>query len=349
MNSPDSTPPPAGDAPDWNAIARHLAGEATAEESAAVAAWLASHPDDARSLDLLARAASRLRAEAATDVDVEGALARTCGRMRETGTATVPLRPARRSARLPYFAWSLAAAAVVVIAVGVVRSREESPAAPARTVATSTGQLDSLRLADGTRVVLGPASAIDVDGAFGATRREVRLRGTAFFAVAHDARRPFTVRAGDAVITDIGTAFSVRADDADGVEVAVTEGVVRLQADDAAGVELSAGDRGTLQPSGALLVQRAGVSADDSAWTRGRLVFRETPLARVRTDLRRWFGVELVVADSALAQRHLTASFQHDSRRQVLDVIALALGATYTMRGDTALLRPGALTVRQRP
>lgn len=348
MSETDPTAHRPSGPPDWEVLARHLAGESTAEESAAVVAWLASHPDDARAFEVLGAASERLRQEGAPGVNVEAALDRVHERMRSSRPQVVPLRPVVRSARRPVVAWTLAAAAVVVIAVGVARSRGDDALDATQTIATAIGQLDSTRLADGTRVVLGPASVLIVGEAYAEGRREVQLRGTAFFTVTHDARRPFTVRAGNALITDIGTAFAVRGDGADGVEVSVSEGAVRLHTAGSEGAELAAGDRATLRPSGAMVVQRAGASADDSAWTSGRLVFRETPLARVRTDLRRWFGVELVVADSTLASRHLTASFMHDSRRQVLDVIALALGATYTVRGDTVTLRPASLTVRPR-
>ena len=50
--------------------------------------------------------------------------------------------------------------------------------------------------------------------------------GTA--AVAHDRSRPFTVTAGDKVVTAVGTAFSVRVQKR-AVEVTLVEGKVRVQ------------------------------------------------------------------------------------------------------------------------
>lgn len=348
MTESETTPELPTGKPDWEAIARYLAGESSAGESATVGAWLSAHPADARAITALSSAASRQGRHSA-DVDVEAALARVHERMRMPATPVVSLRPAARSTRRPFMPWSVAAAAVIVIAAGVTLSRRSETAGPvaaARVFATVTGQVDSTRLADGTRVILGPSSELTIAAGYGAGRREVQLRGTAFFEVQHDAARPFTVRTGSVTITDIGTVFAVRDDGADGVEVSVSEGSVRLQ-DGTAIVVLAAGDLAAVRESG-MVVQRSGASDDDVAWTRGRLVFRETPLARVRTDLRRWFGVELEVADSTLAGRHLTASFLGDSRRQVLDVIALALGATYDVRGDTVTLRPASLTIRPR-
>jgi transmembrane sensor len=181
----------------------------------------------------------------------------------------------------------------------------------------------------------------------------VELRGEALFDVRHDDRRPFHVRAGSATVTDVGTTFAVRTDAGDEVHVIVTSGVVRLRSASAPrdqGVTLTAGDRGALGANGRVMVDRGGATDDDLAWTRGRLVFNDAPLGRVRADLRRWYGIELDITDSRVAGRHLTAAFAGEPAQQVLDVIALALGVTIERRGggDTAVIHatPGDLQRR---
>ena len=81
-------------------------------------------------------------------------------------------------------------------------------------------------------------------------------------------------------------------------------------------------------------------AADDLAWTTGRLVFRDTPLAEVAEDLRRWYGVHLEIPDAALRRLPLSATFNRgDSVSAVLDNIALSVGARHERRGDTVVLR----------
>src|SRR4029079_3459755 len=102
--------------------------------------------------------------------------------------------------------------------------------------------------------------------------RNVEVRGDAWFAVVHDAGKPFTVRAANAVIVDIGTPFTVKSDAPDGVIVSVTEGSVALQqvnTKTGQGVVLKAGDRGLLTPGGESLPNRAAAPADDAAWLQG--------------------------------------------------------------------------------
>ena len=338
--SSEAGPVPAGQ-DEWEAVARVLAGESPDDETRRVRRWLDARPADAAFVAAVARLAPPASAPA-TDVDVEAALRRVHDRLDATDVR--PLRPRGTPAhrRWPAVLPALAAAAVLLVAALVWRGARTVDA-EVRTVATAVGQRDSLHLSDGSRVVLGPGSRLAVAAGFGDERREVELRGEAFFEVVHDDARPFVVRAGGATVRDVGTAFTVRSADAGDVRVAVTEGVVLLgaaSAGEAGGVRLEAGDRGVLRPGAPPEVARGAVTEDDLAWTRGRLVFRDASLGEVAAALRRWYGVELRVEDGTLADRHLTADFAGEPVGRVLEVLGLALGATVERRGDAVTLRP---------
>jgi hypothetical protein len=77
-------------------------------------------------------------------------------------------------------------------------------------IATETGQRASVTLSDGSHVTVGGASRIRVAPTFGRTR-EVYLDGEAFFEVAHDASRPFIVRAARGTARAVGTKFNIDA------------------------------------------------------------------------------------------------------------------------------------------
>jgi transmembrane sensor len=161
--------------------------------------------------------------------------------------------------------------------------------------------------------------------------------------VHHDDAHPFTVRAARAEIRDVGTAFTVKTDDAGDVTVAVTHGIVALRdASDAgpAGVELRAGDRGVVS-AGAVAVTRGTVTEDETSWTRGRLAYRDAPLSEVRADLKRWYGIDLQIADSALSRLTVTMPAQPDSA-SVINTIVTLLGADMVQRGGSLILRSAA-------
>jgi transmembrane sensor len=199
----------------WALLARHLAGEATAAEDAAVQRWLASDASRAQELAALRAATGDLTAKVPEGLDVEAALAKVRSRM-ALKPVREPARPRLRVqsiGRAPRRRWvPLAAAATLALAAGLglfLREARVAPS-PSTSVATRTGQLDSLELPDGSRVILGPASRLEIAAGFAQGAREVTLQGEAIFSVAHDEARPFTVIAGAARIVDVGTEFRVR-------------------------------------------------------------------------------------------------------------------------------------------
>jgi transmembrane sensor len=85
----------------------------------------------------------------------------------------------------------------------------------------------TVRLPDGSRVVLEPLARARYRASFFRPPRMVELEGEARFLVRPDAAHPFEVHAGDATITAVGTIFTVRANPWEPtVRVSVEEGTV---------------------------------------------------------------------------------------------------------------------------
>lgn len=336
---------------DWEVLARFMAGESPADEADAVRAWLAENPARHDVLRALDTTLVRVAAPPA-GLDVEGALRTVHARMDAPETPVIPFRAPARAVPAPrrtaVAPWMRAAAAILLLlgAFFAWQALRGGGSSAQMAYTTDVGERDSVRLPDGTTVILGPASRLTLARGYGETAREVELRGEALFDVPHDDARPFTVRAGEGWVRDIGTTFSVQADSAAGVRVVVTAGAVALRTTEEPGdgeLVLRQGDRGTLA-DGRMTAERAAATEDDIAWTRGRLVFRDAPLEQVVAEVRRWYGIELRAEDAAVAGRRLTASFDGEPPARVVRVIALALGADVALRGDTAVLRaaPGA-------
>ena len=350
MNESDRAPNEPRDDAAWQAVARLLAGESSPGEAAALRRDLAEHPGRTELVDALDAAISPLRADARTSVDVEAALASVMARgdrpaltVEPGGAAQTPVRGISRP-RPPVF-WRRpgvlrAAAAVLVLLAGTlvwrILSSLGGAAEPVR-YATEVGARRELRLADGSRVVLGPGSRMTVAGEDG---RSVELDGEAYFEVTHDEDRPFTVTTPSAVIRDLGTAFTVRADSAAGTSVAVTEGVVAISPPQERTQQetLRAGDRARVH-RGRVAVQRRAATRADVAWTTGRLAFRDAPVTEVVAALKRWYGVTLRV-DPSLAGRHLTADFEGQTAEQAMRIVAAALGGELRRGGDGAAVVP---------
>ena len=328
---------------DWERIARYITGEASGDEADATARWTQADPHRASVVQLLRSTVNDEAYAYPSDVDVERALARVKARFDEPKVIPLASRRATgQESRSLSALLRIAAAVIVLLAATTIwqTMRQSRGIGNAQTYATSIGERRDITLRDGTTVLLGPTSRLVVLSAD--ENRGVALDGIAYFNVVHDPAHPFTVKAGSITIQDVGTAFSVENDDSAGTRVAVDSGVVSIGASDqpiGSGAVLHARDRATADPSGTVAVERSAVSDDDLAWIHGRLVFRDAPLVLVGAELYRWYGVRLRVADSSLANLHLTASFSGEPVDRVLNVIALSLGAQIERQGSVAILQ----------
>lgn len=377
MSRDSALPPSSSESPSWEAIGRFLSGESSADEAQAVSSYLAAHPDDARIVEAVQQAAIRLGDDLHAPIDTERALlsvmkrrsdaadaspvrsldlARAAARERtptevriaaESFSSSSSTSSTREASASPLRRWrapaAVAAAVLLVASAALIwRAGSEAPRADEVRFAAAVGTRDSMRLPDGTRVLLGPMSSVRYASNYGTSTREVTLEGDGYFDVAERDAQPFTVRAGEAVIVDLGTAFAVQADSARGVAVTVTNGRVRFAhataaplSSGAAAVELVAGERAVLAAGRRTPERDSGDVAAALAWTRGVLVFRGAAFDDVAVALQRWYGVT-ADADSLLRTRRLTATFDGDTRETVLQAIALSLGATLNVRGDSA-------------
>ncbi|MCC7055707.1 MAG: FecR domain-containing protein [Gemmatimonadaceae bacterium] len=302
---------------------------------------------------------ARWVAETAEPIDVEAALARVTARRRAEAMPPVDDLAARRATRAreavrPLPLWQRTpfrvAAALLVVAGAAALWRSTAAPKAEEAYVTATGASKAITLADGTRVRLGPASELRLEPGFGTTHRRLTLHGEGWFEVTHDEAKPFAIHVGTTTVEDVGTAFLVRESASSGVTVRVTEGVVRLtnSALRDSSVTLRAGD-GAVATTAGIAVSAGTVSASEgSALKEGRLTFSDASLSEVQESLHRWYGVTLVLADSALVSRHVTADFTGEPLDRVATVLGLTLGARAISHGDTIVLQ-GAAGAPSRP
>ncbi|WP_159993349.1 FecR family protein [Roseomonas sp. 18066] len=182
--------------------------------------------------------------------------------------------------------------------------------APEGLLQTATGEIRLVELADGSRVTLDTGSAIRVDFADGA-RRVALLRGQAFFAVAPDAARPFTVAIAAAEARVLGTRFALRRGAAE-LELGVEEGRVGLAFDGrdlTAAAPLTAGARARLDLGNGALRREAVALAAIAPWRQGRLVVERWTVAEVLAELQRYLPARLWLRDAALGAQRVNGSY----------------------------------------
>ena len=329
-------------------LIRLIEGDCSPEEAVAIQAWVVADPRRIELLDEL-RALWRLTGggtDAAHRWDVAAArqrLRRARAAGRPGSGAPQPQRYARPNAP----AWArrvFVAATVVAIGVGVgtlVGGRGRS-AAQGREYATAPGRRATVSLADGTRIQLSVDTRLRVAPGYGAGERAVELDGEAYFVVRHDPRRPFIVRTQRGTARDLGTEFAVRAYRQEPyLQVVVATDSVALQSATggaSAALTLRPRDRGVVDERGRVSVDPGVPLERYVGWTRGRLVFDDTPLAAVAAQLGRWYDLDVRLADPSLGDEHVTITFAAESADEALSALAKVLDLRVTRAGRSVRL-----------
>lgn len=302
---------PVEDAAHW--AARFGAPDCTAAEYAEFERWLREEPTHAEAFS------TALEVSAAIDVLAADPRLRA---MAEQANATGGFETARgvaaRHRRWLPMAW---AAGIAVLALSALLLQR-----PSETVrfATASGEQRSLTLEDGSEVHLDVASEIAVR--LSERRREVELlAGRALFHVAHDRERPFSVSVGDNIVTALGTRFQVQKQDRT-MLVTLTEGSVEVSAAHEASMQrLEPGEQMSVDTVNHLRVKRVVDTEMATSWSRGRHLFRSTPLSEALAEVNRYATHKVRLGDPSLADLTVSGNFIAGDSEQIVKAFAAVL------------------------
>ena len=217
----------------------------------------------------------------------------------------------RRSSVVPML---LAAAACLVLAVmpWLFQPDFSSP----------VGQVREARLPDGSRLWLDSGAAVDFHADGGARVLEVR-EGRIHVAIAADASRPFSVRAANAVIRDIGTAFTVDTHD-ERLQVSVHDGKVEIELDDA--ITPLATGQSALFAAGTVASVHDFDRHTEEAWRQGRVLLDRTSLADTLRIVERYRRGFVILLDDSVSAMPMSGSLALQDLDGSLDALATGSG-----------------------
>lgn len=295
-------------------LALYLTGEADDTQRRAVEEWAAASDANATELvrmqqvwDLSGEAIAR------PEVDLDSAWGKLEARIAE---AEGKGRIRSIGGGVGWIRWMVAVAVVtglVFAARWFFQPKVESYAA--------TSEAVEVLLADNSRSVLAPGSSVEVRMG---KQRNVQLNGAAYFEVQRDEQRPFTVEAGDVLVTVLGTSFEVSAyDTAQAIMVRVRSGHVRVDVGGES-VLLTAGEHAVYHKERHFLERKAAPPAE--VWGLRILQFEGASLQQVVDQLQRIYKVRIDLGNDAIARCTLTAEFDEESLRTILGVIAETFG-----------------------
>ncbi|MBL8501441.1 MAG: FecR domain-containing protein [Nitrosomonas sp.] len=212
------------------------------------------------------------------------------------------LKQARRTRSRRSSARALGLAAFILIASVLTSIGWMEYSAETVTYATRKGERRTVALSDGSSIDLNTATRLQVK--ISLLQRKITLdAGEAIFDVHHEWLRSFKVQAGNLTIHDIGTRFNVRLHN-NAVSVAVLQGAVEIN-----GERMDEGYQRNYQAGKSLSHMQPIDVEHIEAWKHGRLIFRQSPLNEVVTELERYHSVRFLFADPVIAHETMSGTF----------------------------------------
>jgi transmembrane sensor len=208
--------------------------------------------------------------------------------------------------------------------------------------ATAVGGFQIVRLGDGSEVTLNTNTHLRVE--LGNRARRIELdSGEAYFVVAKDPSRPFTVRVADHKVTAVGTQFAIKRTPP-GAQVLVVQGRVELRSSSAGTAEgpvtLDAGTLARTVKSEVMVARIAEAEAELLlSWRSGFVVFRDTSLADAAAELNQYLPRKLFIEDSSVASIKLSGRFRTDNLDAFLSLLQQGFPVTVEETADGIVLK----------
>ena len=227
------------------------------------------------------------------------------------------------------------------------------PVSVTATYETAIGGTSTIELADGSVITLNTNSRATVG--FSVQQRIVRLeRGELHIDVAHDPKRPLSVIAAGRIVQAVGTAFSVRIDDSQQVEVLVADGRVQIgvpepgTADtDQLALTREMANKILISQAERVLLNSGEESVEvlepeeieaQLSWRSGNLIFRGESLATTVSEVGRYTSVEFVIKDEELRRVRVAGLFKTGDVAGFLSSLEANFDIAYERTDDETVL-----------
>ncbi|RYG03403.1 MAG: DUF4974 domain-containing protein [Chitinophagaceae bacterium] len=216
---------------------------------------------------------------------------------------------------------------------------QKEPIISYNTLRTPKGGFYQLSLSDGSKLWLNAASSIRYPVVFSETERVVELNGEAYFEVAKDSKRPFTVKTDGMEVQVLGTHFNVMAyNNESAVKATLLEGSVKIKTpgNDAL---LTPGQQAKLNSADRNLEVLSNVNVEEVvAWKNGYFQFERVGTEELMRQIERWYDVD-VKFDGPVRPRVFGGKIARNSNLQnVLKILELSK-ISFTIENKTITVK----------
>jgi transmembrane sensor len=308
----------------WILFSKYFAGECSEAELEKLNGWIAKKNSNLLLFNKLQKDRDIIdKYKKMKNVDVDKAWDSLSKRIEATGVNNlkfmVPDGNKSKKIKVPFL---IGLAASILIVAGLLITFKSIVARRGFETIFTADENASVTLSDGSRIFMNRDSKVMYPKEFGLKQRELYLTGEAFFEVTPDARKPFIVKAGRAMIKVIGTSFTVNERAGKNrIEVFVETGKVSLYQEkmENTGIMIEPGYVGQLAGNSSTKY----LNKDDNimAWKTRKIVFSETRLAEVIKVLEKVYGKHIIIENKEALNWPYTNTFDNQDFESVTKVL----------------------------
>ena len=223
--------------------------------------------------------------------------------------------------------------------ISYVNTNNNIPAMLFNIISTPKGGQYKLLLADGTKVWLNAASSLRYPISFNGNKREVELIGEAYFEVASDQSKPFTVSSNDLKVQVLGTHFNINAYENEGFSrTTLLEGSIRINVANNSQL-LKPGQQARVSSLNEIKVINHVETEEVVAWKNETFQFVKSDIYSVMRQIERWYDVEIEYRGNI--PTHFGGSISRNvTLDQVLNILQQTKKVRFEMEGKKVLVFP---------
>lgn len=232
-----------------------------------------------------------------------------------------------------------AAVAVVFITAGIVFFSDLDSSNNLIVVQTSTESTTLVQtLADGSIVYISSNSELSFPKQFKGNKRNVKLKGEAFFDISRNPDQPFVIETDEMIVEVLGTSFNLKTLGKGHFELMVETGLVKVSKKDAAETSnlVNAGEFITFVNNS--MVVAPSYDKTYLGWRKNRMQFKDERLSDIIQVINRNYKANIEIQSQELGERRMTVTFHDNTLETITELICKTLVIKAEKKDSTILL-----------
>jgi len=232
-------------------------------------------------------------------------------------------------------------AAIMVIGglIGIITQKYKKRETVYYTSIAPLGSVSQMVLPDNTMVYLNAGTEIkySIQGVEG--KREVFLKGEAWFQVEKNEEKPFVVHTSYYDVNVLGTEFNVQAyPEDDKVTTTLEKGSVKITSTDNFKIQsnqvLKPGEQLVYNKQNNVIRLKEVNTKQFTAWKENKLIFINMSLKELIILLERKYGVDIEVDDKSILEFHYDGTLKNETILEVMEILQETLPINFKIKNS---------------